>query len=117
MAILYKILPASLWRDAVFAGRFDGSPVDIKDGFIHLSLAAQAARTAAVHFVGAHDLVIAAFDENSLGDVRYEPSRGGDLFPHLYGSLDPKKALWVRPLPLGDDGRHVFPELAADPAP
>jgi uncharacterized protein (DUF952 family) len=117
MATLYKILPASLWRAAVSAGRLEGSPVDIRDGFIHFSLAGQAVRTAAVHFAGAHDLVIAAFDENSLGDVRYEPARGGDLFPHLYGALDPKKALWVKPLPLGKDGRHVFPELAADPGP
>lgn len=111
MATLYKILPASLWRDAVSAGRFDGSPIDRRDGFIHFSLAGQAERTAALHFAGVHDLVIAAFDEFSLGDVRHEPSRGGDLFPHLYGPLDPKRALWVKPLPLGGDGRHLFPEL------
>ncbi|HWA87487.1 MAG TPA: DUF952 domain-containing protein, partial [Opitutus sp.] len=103
--------------DAGSAGWFDGSPVDIQDGFIHFSLAGQAARTAALHFAGAHDLVIVAFDENSFGDVRYEPSRGGDLFPHLYGPLDPKKALWVKPLPLGKDGRHVFPDLAPGSAP
>ncbi len=112
MATIYKILPASLWRDAVSAGRFEGSPVDLADGFIHFSLAGQAARTAALHFAGVPDLMIAAFDEFALGDVRYEPSRGGDLFPHLYGSLDPKTALWAKPLPLGPDGRHVFPELA-----
>jgi len=111
MATIYKILPANLWRDAVSAGRFRGSPVDLKDGFIHFSLAGQAPRTAALHFAGVHDVVIAAFDDSALGDVRYEPSRGGDLFPHLYGTLDPKKALWVKPLVLGNDGRHVFPEL------
>ena len=53
-----------------------------------------------------------AFDDAALGEVRYEPSRGGALFPHLYGALDPATALWVKPLPLGTDGRHILPDLA-----
>jgi len=112
MATIYKILTAAQWNAAVSAGRFDGSEVDQRDGFIHFSLSDQAPETAARHFAGARDLVIAAFEDAALGDVRYEPSRGGALFPHLYGGLDPARALWVKPLPLGADGRHIFPDLA-----
>jgi uncharacterized protein (DUF952 family) len=112
MATIYKICPAELWREAEAAGVFRGSPVDLADGFIHFSTAAQAAETAAKHFAGQHDLLLAAFDDAGIGDVRYEPSRGGQLFPHLYGALDPKLALWVKPLPLGADGAHRFPPLA-----
>ena len=112
MATIYKILPASLWNAALSAGRFTGSEVDRRDGFIHFSLADQVAETAARHFAGERDLVIAAFDDATLGDVRYEPSRGGALFPHLHGTLDPARALWVKPLPVGADGRHIFPDLA-----
>jgi uncharacterized protein (DUF952 family) len=112
MATIYKICPASLWREAEAAGVFRGSPVDLADGFIHFSTAAQAAETAARHFAGQGDLLLAAFDDGAIGEVRYEPSRGGQLFPHLYGPLDPKRALWVKPLPLGADGRHQFPALS-----
>jgi uncharacterized protein (DUF952 family) len=109
MATIYKICPAALWREAVAAGVFRGSPVDLTDGFIHFSTAAQAAETAARHFGGQADLVLVAFDDGAIGDVRYEPSRGGQLFPHLYGPLDPKRALWVRPMTMGADGTHVLP--------
>ncbi len=113
MAVIYKICPSSLWRAAEKAGVFTGSPVDLADGFIHFSTARQVAETAARHFAGAADLVLAAIDESRLGGrVRYEPSRGGDLFPHLYEPLDLAAVLWARPLPLGADGRHVFPALA-----
>jgi uncharacterized protein (DUF952 family) len=71
------------------------------------------AETAEKHFAGVRDLVLVAVDATSLGSaLRYEPSRGGDLFPHLYGTLDPLLALWVKPLPVGTDRRHVFPDLA-----
>jgi len=113
MATIYKICPAPLWRAATQAGVFRGSEVDLRDGFIHFSTAVQVVETAAKHFAGAGDLVLVAIDEGRLGPaLRYEPSRGGDLFPHLYGSLDPNLALWVKPLPLAADGRHDFPDLA-----
>jgi uncharacterized protein (DUF952 family) len=110
---IYKICPAALWRAAERAGMFDGSDVDRRDGFIHFSTAAQAAETAARHFAGERDLVLVAVDAAALGDrLRWEPSRGGALFPHLYGPLDLAAVRRVDPLPLGPDG-HVFPELAA----
>lgn len=113
-AIVYKIVPASLWQAARKAGRFDGSPVDLTDGFIHFSTAAQAAETAGRHFAGQADLLLVAVDGAALGDALiYEPSRGGDLFPHLYGPLPMAAVLSERPLPLGPDGRHVFPEMHA----
>jgi uncharacterized protein (DUF952 family) len=113
MATIYKICPARLWREAVAGGIFRGSPVDLGDGFIHFSTAAQAEEITAKYFAGQDDLVLVAFDDATLGaEVRYEPSRGGQLFPHLYAPLDPKLALWVKRLPLRADGRHIFPELA-----
>lgn len=113
MTTIYKICPADLWRAAVAAGVFRGSPVDLSDGFIHFSTADQVKETAARYFSGETGLVLAAFDDTAFGPgLRYEPSRGGALFPHLYGPLDPKAALFVTPLPIGPDGAHVFPDLA-----
>jgi len=113
MSLIYKIAPENLWREAERAGLFAGAPVDLADGFIHMSTAAQAVETATKHFAGQRNLVLAAVDEASLGEaLRYEPSRGGALFPHLYGSLPLSAVRWVKPLPLGADGRHVFPDLA-----
>jgi uncharacterized protein (DUF952 family) len=110
-ATIYKISPAALWREAEQAGAFTGAPVDIADGFIHFSTAAQVAETAARHFAGVPDLVLAAVDAAVLGPaLRYEPSRGGALFPHLYGPLPMSAVRWVKPLPLGAKG-HEFPEL------
>jgi uncharacterized protein (DUF952 family) len=109
---IYKICPAGLWRQAEAAGRFDGAPVDLADGFIHFSTAAQVAETAAKHFAGQHDLLLVAVDAQALGAaLRYEPSRGGALFPHLYGRLPLSAVRWVKPLPLGAEGTHAFPEL------
>jgi uncharacterized protein (DUF952 family) len=114
MTTIYKICPASLWQEAVADGVFRGSPVDLHDGFIHFSTASQAEETAAKYFAGQTDLLLVAFDDATLGaEVRYEPSRGGQLFPHLYAPLDPKLALWVKPLPLRADGSHIFPHLAS----
>jgi uncharacterized protein (DUF952 family) len=111
---IYKICPASLWQEAERAGRFAGAPPDHKDGFIHFSTAAQAAETAAKHFAGAADLVLVAVDAALLGGaLKWEPSRGGDLFPHLYGTLPLSAVLWAVPLRLGADGSHVFPERLA----
>ena len=112
MSLIYKILPQRDWDEACAKGRFDGSPVDVQDGFIHFSTAAQAQETAAKHFRGQADLVVVAFETDELGEaLKWEPSRGGDLFPHLYGVLPLTAVRWARPLPLGGDGRHVFPEL------
>jgi uncharacterized protein (DUF952 family) len=112
MTTIYKICSAQLWRDAQRAGQFGGAPLDQRDGFIHFSSAQQVAETAARHFPGATDQVLVAVDGGVLGAaLKWEPSRGGDLFPHLYGTLSLDAVLWVKPLPLGADGRHVFPEL------
>jgi len=112
LATIYKICPAALWQAAVETGVFEGSEVDRADGYIHFSTASQVASTLARHYAGATGLVIAAFDETKLAPpIRYEPARGGMLFPHLYGTFDPALALWVKPLALGPDGHHVLPEL------
>jgi uncharacterized protein (DUF952 family) len=113
--IIYKIVPETLWREAEKNGRFTGAPIDIADGFIHFSTATQAKETAAKHFAGQTDLLLVAIDGARLGDaLKYEVSRGGALFPHLYGVLDMSAVLWVRPLPLGTDGVHQFPALEAE---
>jgi uncharacterized protein (DUF952 family) len=111
--LIYKICPEGLWRDAERTGRFDGAPVDHADGFIHFSTAGQVEETAAKHFAGQSDLVLVAVEAEALAPaLRWEASRGGDLFPHLYGPLHLSAVRWVKPLPLGADGLHVFPELA-----
>ena len=112
MKIIYKICPEPLWRAAEAAGVFEGAPIDIIDGYLHFSTAQQVKETAARHFAGQNDLLLIAIDAGRLGeDLRYEPSRGGDLFPHLYAPLALSAVMWVKPLPLGSDGRHAFPEL------
>lgn len=110
--IIYKIVPASLWQQAQAAGVFDGAPVDHADGFIHFSTAGQVSETAARHFAGQEGLLLIAVDGAALGEkLVYEPSRGGALFPHLYAALPLSAVLWEKPLPLGPDGLHRFPEL------
>jgi uncharacterized protein (DUF952 family) len=107
---IFKILSAAEWRDAERAGVFRGAGIDLADGFIHFSTAEQAVETAAKHFAGQSDLVLVAVDAERLGPaLKWEVSRGGALFPHLYGTLAPGDALWVKPLPLGADGKHRFP--------
>lgn len=109
---VYKICDAALWAEAERAGVFRGAPVDLADGFIHFSTAGQVAETAAKHFAGRDDLVLVAVDPDRLDPpLAWEPSRGGALFPHLYAPLPLAAVQWVRPLPLGPDGRHRFPEL------
>ena len=112
MPVIYKICPTPLWREAERNGVFAGAPVDTADGFIHFSTSAQVAETAAKHFAGARDLLLVRVDAEKLGDrLKWEVSRGGDLFPHLYGPLRLTDVHQVERLPLGDDGRHVFPPL------
>ncbi len=108
--IIYKICPEALWREAEKSGRFDGAPIDLADGYIHFSTAEQVRETAAKHFAGQRDLLLVAVDAGPLGEaLKWEVSRGGALFPHLYAPLDPSAARWVRPLPIGAEGSHTFP--------
>jgi len=110
MALVFKIVATEAWRAASHAGQFDGAEIDRLDGFIHLSTASQAAETAAKWFAGRDDLTLVAVGAEALGAaLRWEPSRGGALFPHLYGPLDLKVLLWDEPLKLGPDGRHRLP--------
>jgi uncharacterized protein (DUF952 family) len=107
---IYKILPATLWAEAERDGVFRGAGIDLKDGYIHFSTAAQATETARLHFAGQDGLVLVAVDARALGPaIRWEPSRGGALFPHLYGTLPLAQVLWAKPMPLGADGRHILP--------
>ena len=92
--VVYKIVPAALWHEAELAGLFTGSPVDERDGFIHFSTADQLAETARKHFSGEHDLLLVTVDAKQL-ELRWEPSRGGQLFPHLYGVLPLSAVLTV----------------------
>jgi uncharacterized protein (DUF952 family) len=109
--LIFKICEYFHWSDACEGGNFNGSADDRRDGFIHLSTAEQLRGTLEKHFAGADNLVVIAYDDTIFGDeLRWEPSRGGELFPHVYGSLDPRQARWVKPLPLGPDG-HILPEL------
>ena len=112
MTTIYKICGHAAWREAESGGVFLGSEADARDGFIHFSTAAQVAETAARHFANAPDLVLVAVEAEALGPaLKWEPSRGGALFPHLYAPLPLSAVLWTRPLPRAADGRHAFPEL------
>lgn len=106
---VYKIVSARAWEDASATGQYLGSPDDVRDGFIHLSSAHQIAGTLAKHFRGKTDLLLVAFATEALGPaLKFEPSRGGDLFPHLYAPLPTAAALWQRRLPAGADGVPHF---------
>lgn len=108
--LIYKIVPRPLWVEAERSGRFQGAPVDLADGYIHFSTAAQVRETARRHFAGQDDLLLVSVAAERLGQaLKWEPSRGGDLFPHLYGDLLMGTVADVVPLPLGADG-HKFDE-------
>jgi uncharacterized protein (DUF952 family) len=110
-ALVFKLVDRAAWQAAEAAGAFAGSPVDARDGFIHFSTAAQVRDTAGRHFAGQAGLLIVAVRAAALGDaLRWEPSRGGDLFPHLYGPLPLAAVQWIAEVPLDAAGRHVFPE-------
>ncbi len=114
MTLIFKIAGANEWRRAEAEGAFDGSTVDRVDGYIHFSTAAQVAETAAKWFAGREDLLLAAVDPDALGPaLRWEPTRGGALFPHLYAPLPMSAVRWRHALPLGADGRHVCGNLDA----
>ena len=107
--VIYKIVTVEQWNEAERAGVFKGAPIDIADGYIHFSMADQVAETAAKHFAGMDDLLLVAVESDTLDEALvFEPSRGGQLFPHLYADLALDAVRSVQPLPLGADGRHQF---------
>ena len=108
--LIYKICSADLWHQAEKEGVFRGAEIDLTDGFIHFSTAGQVQETAEKHFAGQPGLVLVCVATNAL-DLVWEPSRGGALFPHLYGVLDLANVRWVRPLPLQSDTRFDWPDL------
>jgi uncharacterized protein (DUF952 family) len=108
--LIYKIFRRPEWDAFRAAGQTAGAPIDLADGFIHFSTAAQVAETAAKHFATESDLVLVALNADRLGEaLRWEPSRGGALFPHLYRNLQLADVIWDKSLPLGATG-HIFPE-------
>jgi uncharacterized protein (DUF952 family) len=113
--MIYHMCRADEWAAAVIAGSYRGSSQDLADGFIHFSTAAQIVESARRHRAGQDGLLLVAVEAMRLGDrLKWEKSRAGDLFPHLYGPLDPAESASVHPLPLGPDGEHVFPDLNSD---
>ena len=114
---IYKIVPEAIWQAAVQRGVFEGAGIDLTDGYIHFSTGEQARETAEKHFAGQRDLLLVAVSIEFLppevrANLRFEPSRGGALFPHLYGSLPTESAAWVKPLPWLETDVHQFPELS-----
>lgn len=110
--IIYKIATRDQWAEAERTGRFTGAPVDLADGYIHFSTAEQARETAAKHFAGQDQLLLISVDGDHFGEtLKWEVSRGGALFPHLYGALTLDAVVQVMELPLDENGAHVFPVL------
>ena len=108
--LIYKIFRRPEWDAFRTAGQTAGAPVDLADGFVHFSTASQVVETVAKWFEGQSDLVLVAFDSDALGEaLKWEASRGGALFPHLYRKLDLAEVVWDKSLPLGAAG-HIFPE-------
>lgn len=107
---IYKICSRDAWQQAAAAGTFVGAEIDLQDGYIHFSTAAQVKETVAKHFHGQSDLVLVAVESEQLGEaLKWEVSRGGAEFPHLYSALDTTLANRVDDLPLDADGGHIFP--------
>ena len=114
-APLYKVLAEAAYAAAQSEGRFLGNSDDLRDGFIHLSAAHQVAGTLAKHYAGQEDLLLLGLDPSRLGPgLRWEPSRDGDLFPHLYGPLPLDAVLSAEPIRLDDDNEHILPEGVPD---
>ena len=108
--LIFHMCKQSDWRVAQSSGLYAGSGDDLRDGFLHFSTSEQVAESAAKHRAGVTDLLLLTVDPDDLGDaLKWEPSRGGQLFPHLYGTLEVAKVMSAEPLPLGDDGFHKFP--------
>ena len=113
MTLIYKICDAALWRDAERVGYFAGTGIDLKDGYIHFSARDQVAETASKHFAGRRNLLLIAVDADALGAaLKWEVSRGGARFPHLYGTLPTSAVRFIKPMALDDIGQPVLPDLA-----
>jgi uncharacterized protein (DUF952 family) len=113
---IYKVCDGAEWAAAERSGAYQGAPVDLADGYIHFSTAAQLGETLRKHFRGRTGLVLVAVDAAALGAaLRWEQSRGGDLFPHLYAALPTSAARWARPLPESPGGGHLPPDLSGNP--
>lgn len=111
--LIYKIFRADEWAALQAAGETRGAPVDVADGYVHFSTATQAAETAAKHFAGAEGLTLLACDAEAMGDdLKWEVSRGGAEFPHLYRNIRMSDVVWAKPLPV-TGGTHQFPEEMA----
>lgn len=106
--LIYKIFRADEWRLLETEGETLGAPIDLADGYVHFSTAAQAAETAAKYFSAVEGLMLLAVDSEKCEPLKWEPSRGGDLFPHLYRALRLEDILWAKPLPCKGEG-HTFP--------
>lgn len=107
--LIYKIFRTEEWADLRQNGETEGAPIDLADGYIHFSTATQAAETAAKHFAGAEGLFLIAVDADAAGDaLKWEVSRGGAKFPHLYRKMTVEDVAWAQPLPL-QNGIHQFP--------
>jgi uncharacterized protein (DUF952 family) len=114
MEMIYKIVPASLWHEAKNSGCLAGTEADLADGFIHFSTSEQICETAEKYFAGQDGLILVAAEKNRLGGaLRFEPSRDGALFPHLYGTLQLDAVVWAKPLRLLPNGKHDFAGLFA----
>ncbi|HVB90329.1 MAG TPA: DUF952 domain-containing protein [Beijerinckiaceae bacterium] len=113
MTLVYKITPAELWRAAQAQDRFEGAPLDLADGYIHLSTLAQVRETAEKHFAGQRDLMLVAIETAALGDaLKWEVSRGGALFPHCYGAIPLSAVRSIAAIPVDADGALVLDGLA-----
>ena len=109
VALIYKIIDADLWQTAQSQNDFKGAGIDLKDGYIHLSTADQVQQTARLHFAGQENLMIFALDsETTAHKLKWEASRGGQLFPHIYGVIEIGEVIWAKPLPWNGTA-HVFP--------
>jgi uncharacterized protein (DUF952 family) len=110
---IYKIVTRDEWSLAIQDHVFRGSPIDLQDGFLHCSTAEQVASTAALYFAKQSDLLLVAI-EKTIPNLKWESSRNGELFPHIYGALDPQKnVVWVQEMKLDESGQHILPDLNA----
>jgi len=110
--LIFKILRQAEWDQFQKDAHFEGAPIDLKDGYIHFSTAEQALETAAKHFAGVTGLWLLALESDSFGAaLKWEPSRGGALFPHLYDTLKMTDVIWSKPITQDDNG-HVFPDMS-----
>ena len=111
--LIFKLCTSAEWSAAEAAGSYDGSDLDKNDGFIHLSSAATVKQTAALYFADLPDVVLVAVDPDKIENpLKWEESRGGALFPHVYGPLNLDAVVWVKPLPWNAAAAaHEFPEI------